>query len=155
MEEYGDENMLIAAAILIIAAMFAKYYSGTTAGSLLTMTSQYCLAASSAILSARASFLEDEISAVTDEMDALESTYEDLYEDLAAQMEELTSTSLIYPLLLPSLQKPMNITTEDPEGFYNRTIHTGNIGVLSLDMIELYHDSMLKLPKPHNNGIIS
>ncbi len=155
MEEYGDENMLIAAAILIIAAMFAKYYSGTTAGSLLTMTSQYCLAASSAILSARASFLEDEISAVTDEMDALESTYEDLYEDLAAQMEELTSTSLIDPLLLPSLQKPMNITTEDPEGFFNRTIHTGNIGVLSLDMIELYHDSMLKLPKPHNNGIIS
>ena len=38
-------------------------------------------------------------------------------------------------------------TYEKPTNFYNRTIHTGNPGVIVLDQIESYHDQALKLPE--------
>jgi hypothetical protein len=42
---------------------------------------------------------------------------------------------------------PMIIWGEKPDDFYNRTIHAGNIGVLSIDSIESYCDIKLKLPE--------
>jgi len=41
----------------------------------------------------------------------------------------------------------IRLPTESPDAFYDRTIHTGNIGVLTLDTIESYTGLMLKLPE--------
>lgn len=42
---------------------------------------------------------------------------------------------------------PMIIFGEKPNDFYNRTVHSGNIGVLGLDAISAYVDVSLTLPK--------
>lgn len=42
---------------------------------------------------------------------------------------------------------PMIIWGEKPDDFYNRTVHSGNIGAMGLDMIESYCEVKLKLPE--------
>lgn len=42
---------------------------------------------------------------------------------------------------------PLIIFGEKPNDYYNRTVHSGNIGVLSLDAISAYVDTSLKLPE--------
>jgi len=41
---------------------------------------------------------------------------------------------------------PFVIFGEEPDDFYNRTIHSGNIGILAIDQVEAYVDQALKLP---------
>lgn len=45
-----------------------------------------------------------------------------------------------------SILSPFVIFGEKPQDFYNRTVHSGNIGVVSLDAIEYYVDFALRLP---------
>lgn len=42
---------------------------------------------------------------------------------------------------------PMIIFGESPDDYYNRTVHSGNIGVVSIDMISTFVDVALTLPK--------
>lgn len=42
---------------------------------------------------------------------------------------------------------PITIFGESPDEFYNRTVHSGNIGVLSIGAISAYVDNALELPK--------
>ena len=54
---------------------------------------------------------------------------------------------------------PLIIWGEKPDDFYNRTVHSGNVGVLGLDAIESFCDIRLKLPEiqdtigADNNGL--
>lgn len=45
---------------------------------------------------------------------------------------------------------PFVIFGEKPEDYYNRTVHSGNIGTISLSAISHYVDNALKLPKFNN-----
>lgn len=55
--------------------------------------------------------------------------------------KELEGTSKLDPLV---------VIGEKPEDFYNRTIHSGNIGVLGINAISSYVDMALTLPKIHD-----
>lgn len=46
-----------------------------------------------------------------------------------------------------SLLQPFIIFGESPETFYNRTVHSGNIGVISIDAVSWYVDMALTLPE--------
>ncbi len=42
---------------------------------------------------------------------------------------------------------PFIILGEKPNDFYNRTVHSGNVGILGIDAISMYVDSSLRLPQ--------
>jgi hypothetical protein len=46
---------------------------------------------------------------------------------------------------------PFIVFGESPSDFYTRTVHSGNIGVYSLDAVTNYVDLALQLPKPHKS----
>lgn len=64
---------------------------------------------------------------------------------MAEQMKLLDSAKDL--LKTSNLLNPYIIFGESPETFYNRTVHSGNIGVLSIGAISNYVDIALTLPK--------
>lgn len=44
---------------------------------------------------------------------------------------------------------PLFIMGESPDEYYQRTIHSGNVGIKSIEAISTYVDNMLALPKPY------
>jgi len=45
---------------------------------------------------------------------------------------------------------PFVVFGEEPDDFYNRTIHSGNIGILAIDQVGAFVDNALKLPTLKN-----
>lgn len=73
-----------------------------------------------------------------------------LVDELDALEEELYDTTWFE--IITALDTPPTIEVrETPSEFYTRTIHAGNIGVVSLSAAENYCDNMLRLPE--NNQI--
>ena len=70
--------------------------------------------------------------------------------ELERAMELLNNDPLISPLDWVASPRIMQVPHESPDAFYNRTIHTGNPGALTLDVIGQFYDNMLMLPKPNS-----
>lgn len=79
----------------------------------------------------------------------------DLLADAVSEFEQYveTKTELLEEgqklLENNSLLSPFVIFGESPHDYYNRTIHSGNIGVLGLDAVGNYVEAALTLPKLH------
>lgn len=76
--------------------------------------------------------------------------------DLMGQYDELKLLATEQEKLLDSANKllesntllsPMVIFGESPTEYYDRTVHSGNIGVIGLDAIHSFCDASLRLPK--------
>ena len=79
----------------------------------------------------------------------INSSTTSIADELKKFKELLDSGIALNPMkMLNSVQAYIADANESPDAFYNRTIHTGNIGVLTLDVIENYTSVMLALPKP-------
>jgi hypothetical protein len=70
-------------------------------------------------------------------------------EELAKATELLHSDTLITPLDWIATPRKLQFPHESPDAFFNRTIHTGNPGALTKDVIGKFYDNMLMLPKPN------
>ena len=147
----GAEIAMILGAIVYVIGI-SNIYKGSfnIFGSKLP-TSQLLLQAGSAIINSANTFIATEIDEVMKDMEAFESEAEKKW-DILEEAEKLLDTDLnINPVKLLTQVQPVNIVSESPDAFYKRTIHTPNIGVLTLDVIENYVNVMLKLPE--NNFI--
>lgn len=71
---------------------------------------------------------------------------ESAMDELKKINEELDGPQLIDPLLFVDRMQPITVFGESPGDFYDRTIHSGNIGTQSYDYIQNYVDVSLKLP---------
>ena len=84
--------------------------------------------------------------------DAIQGLYADLqgeYADFAVWVEDQTKLLDKANELLEtsSILSPFVIFGESPNDFYNRTVHSGNIGIAGIDAISSYVDIALTLPK--------
>ena len=114
-------------------------------------TSQLLLQSGSSIIESANTMIATEIDAVIKDMEAFESESEKQW-TLLDEAKKLLDTDLnVNPIKLLTQVQPINVVNESPDAFYKRTIHTPNIGVLTLDVIENYVNVMLKLPE--NNFI--
>ena len=99
-------------------------------------------------MSAANTQITSDIMDVEKEMALFESDSEKQWDALEEASKILDSNSGINPIEMVSpLRSYKAFPAESPDAFYNRTIHTGNIGVLVLDVIENYAGIMLKLPE--------
>lgn len=101
--------------------------------------------------------------------EAIQEGIGDLLEDVRSDWEEfaterdekeaeleranalLENTNLLDPLDVVRLQ-PITIFGENPSDYFERTVHTGNIGTLGIDAIGSYVSNSLKLPTMHSTA---
>lgn len=141
-EEAGAE----AAFAVAIVAMIYGSYKGFQAGSLKNAPwASELVQASTGLAKAGAGVIQDQLEEVYQEMEVLSDRAEEAYGKLEEANSLLDSTSLLDPLEYIGLQ-PVILPGETPQNFYQRTIHSGNIGVMAIDAIHHYVDTSLKLP---------
>jgi hypothetical protein len=141
--EFGLEDTFIAVALVIIAAVVTNQLDALAP-----------LAASFAgdFLSISLVVINAFMDPIDDALKAIETEYTEFLESAEERQEEIDTASellgdgSIDPLTIAVLAPPILIN-ETPSAFFDRTIHTGNIGVKSLDVIQDYVGNSLKLPE--------
>lgn len=131
----GIEAAMIIALLLVAYGMYEVFDVGSLSGApfakdLLTLSTGL------------SGGIKAQISA---EMQDLQNEYLEFQEYTKAQLEFLeTSKDLLDQKHHLS---PFVIFGESPEAFYNRTVHSGNIGVVAIGAISSFVDSKLMLPR--------
>lgn len=142
-EHLGTLGVILAMLIAVAAA-----WSGMGAGSGLKGLpfAQQLLGATNAIANVITTYVEVGLETIKAEMDDLLKTAKERSEDLQEAQDLLKQDYLMNPLLIMGTH-PMMAPEETSEVFFERTIHNGNPGVLSLDAISSFHLNALELPK--------
>jgi len=91
--------------------------------------------------------VNQDIQTIQDESDRIAEEQEVLTLQHKRRMEELENTGNPELYAEEAARRTEKLIQESPDSFYNRTIHTPNIGVVSLDMIGNYVETSLMLPK--------
>lgn len=130
--------------IALIIALVAVLYGGAVAlqnGSVKGAPwAEELLTLGTGLAKGTQAYTEDLIGSLIGEANEFQKYMEEQTKLLDSANELLENNSLISPFI---------IYGESPDDYYNRTIHSGNIGVLGLDAISSYVDSALTLPKLH------
>ena len=85
-------------------------------------------------------------SAMTNDLQKEMVAYQDYMKDANEALTTLEDS------LAPSKYlQPITIFGESPEDFYNRTVHSGNIGTMGFAAVEYFVDAALTLPKIHES----
>lgn len=128
--------------LLAVIAAVASFMVGDTTGilsaeNLMTASSGFIMG-SDASLSADMEKLAEEMAAWTDEAQRLDDELNEAFEEL-----DTDSFFNVYDFINAG---NIFVPDEVPEEYFNRTIHTGNIGVGTLSVPENYVDNALTLP---------
>lgn len=144
----GGELALLIGAIAVIATIAINPGGSFQFMGQSMTTAQSLLSASSALLDAGNSQITSDILDVEKETALFQKDAEKQWDALEEASKILDSNSGLDPIQMTSAFRAYrSFPAESPDAFYNRTIHTGNIGVLVLDVIENYAGIMLKLPE--------
>ncbi|WP_027854451.1 hypothetical protein [Marinobacterium litorale] len=92
------------------------------------------------------SSVQADLEDLMDEYKDFQKESEEKQERLDAVTEMLETSDIIDPYLFINSGTYYD-PSETPDDFYQRTIHTGNVGTLALDAISYFVDTMLALPK--------
>ena len=139
----GVELTLIIAAVLAVYTMGSGIQQGSLKG---VPYASELLSASSGLSKAASENIADQISDLMGEAQQNKTEQDLMWDKLESAQELLATNGIINPLefinTVPALQP-----YESPDEYYYRTVHSGNIGVLSLDAPTNYVDYMLMLPR--------
>lgn len=145
----GTEMLMVLAIVLIIYGGYT-YLSDTTAA--FGMTAKDMVDIATNLMSAADSARQQDLIKVQNEMTEFNLIAEQKWAELEEVKDLLGKEGLIDPFAFIG-QEPRITFGEEPDTFFNRTVHTGNIGTLSFDSISSYTDISLTLPKlPQNIG---
>lgn len=156
-KEVGMEAAFAAA---VIAAAVGAYSAFNDSGGLEFMTAEGLVNVSSNVAADLGRGLSSAIQEYTqDLMGGLQDDWVDFQGDAESRMEMLDTAQglletngLLDPVMFTSM-RPAVVFGETPDAFYQRTIHTGNIGTMVLDMPGAFVDQSLRLPDTHSSTL--
>lgn len=127
----------------IILGAIAAYYGGNYLKSfnINTTFSENFLSIVNGLIGAKQSLLAEQMAGLSKEFDDFNLLKTDQDKELERANKLLESTNRLNPFI---------IIGETPTDYYNRSSHSGNIGVLSLDAISSFVEISLKLPTIDN-----
>lgn len=131
----GPEIAMIFAVVLAVAAAY-DYFS--TEGLTGTPWAKELLTASSGLTSAANDAISEALLGIKSKAEAFGLEVQTKTELLETAKHLLEGNNLL---------SPFTIFGEKPSEYYERTVHSGNIGAISLDSISVYVDNALTLPK--------
>ena len=141
-EKWGLEKTFIGAILISVIGLILTFTGNVT----WLPTAEQMLLASSALQKGVMTEIEEDLKDIAEQaqlaMEYQQEKWTEIEEadDLLDSNRNLVTTHHIMNYTSGSVE-------ESPTDFYNRTIHTGNIGTLSLDSVSQYVDLKLELPK--------
>lgn len=134
----GELGMLLA----VVAAAMAMY-KGFEFGSLKGAPwADELLFLSNGLSKAVTSFYAEEMRHLLQDYSSMLDYQKQLTDELNTAQKLLEGDNIMSPFV---------IFGEKPEDFFNRTVHSGNIGILGIQAISNYVDNALKLPELHES----
>ena len=139
----GDKNSLYLAAILIVVGTAAAFKFGAT--NKLPFAEHYAMVGNGLVSNVRPS-VQDELKFLEDTMDQWLQEAKESLMFLKEVEDELNVEKILDPFIFIGLE-PFYIPGEQPDDYYNRTVHSGNTAYESIEAVSNYVDIMLKLPE--------
>lgn len=138
----------------LVAAIVAVLYGNTKAAAtqLSAAWAETLVSAGTALVSEAAKVSQEQIAAglksIVEDAEAFSAWAQDQYDGLGDKMQALGLKPAIVGLETFDVVKmgPQVVLGESPSDYYNRTVHAGNIGVLSYDMTENFVAVQVRLP---------
>lgn len=140
--ELGLENSWIAVAVAIAVAAALGYSGETIAGFLDAKT---LITMASGFASEIGTYASQLVAQYQGELQEFQLLAEQKWKELEEAKELLDTASLLDPFAFIGME-PIFVPGESPDSFYERTIHSGNIGTQVFDLVHNYVDTNLKLP---------
>jgi len=140
-QEYGSDSVIALIAAAAYIYLTAVYGGGKDIGNLSPVYA--LLKVVTITLDVALIFIGSDLEILQQEMKDFDKTKEEKEQELEDAWDLLDGTTDYLDLARVLRTHP----NETPEGFYQRTIHTGNPGVMALDEIGNFHENLLKLPK--------
>lgn len=131
---FGAEFALLFAVVVAAYGMYTQFGPGGLKGA--PWAEQLLPLSNSLMTEASGSYAKD-LQLLGEEADAFGLMAKAKTDELKKIQEELEGSRLLSPFVLFG---------EKPEEYFNRTVHSGNIGINSIDAISNYCDISLKLP---------
>tara|TARA_B110000902_G_scaffold77495_1_gene92130 strand:+ start:11670 stop:13949 length:2280 start_codon:yes stop_codon:yes gene_type:complete len=135
------------AAILAVIAFIASYGKYQGIFDFIKFSAIELLSLGNGLISAINQTQAQAFSDYSDEFAEFAATSKTKWEELEAANKLLDTNPGILDLGLITRQVPLIVVGESPEAYYNRTIHSGNVGVQTLKFIQNYVPISLKLPE--------
>lgn len=145
-KEIGIEVAIVLAVVAAVVAINVEFTGSPIFENGATTWADALLQLSSGLTVGSQLALEDAFEDVSNQLSDFNDYSEGRYEELKAAQDLLESGSLLDPLLLIERRDPLVIFGETPDNYFNRTVHSGNVGIAAYDLIENYVDISLKLP---------
>lgn len=130
----GVEAAFILAIIAAASGVYLAAQAGSLAGAPFAKT---LLSVASNLTTAIGSTLSSNLEDLVSQASAFETYKEEQLKLLETAQDLLDNQTILSPFV---------IFGEKPEDFYNRTVHSGNIGVIGISAISTYVDQALTLP---------
>lgn len=142
-KEFGMDVAIVAAIIAVIAIVVAPQVAGTATNSLLS--AETLLEVTAGISNATTIVYNSGMLELQSEMNEFNEYANELTDELNALQDELLDATWITPDIING-REHINYPNENPEDFYNRTIHAGNVGTYIYNIIPSYVASKTSLP---------
>ena len=146
----GGEWAIVLAVVVAVYAVTRGDASKISVLGQTIPTAQACLAISTALLKSTGNYFVEGIEQIQQQIIELESEAEKQSKEIDRVTELLDTRSMINPLDFLIAPQFISVPDESPDAFYNRTIHSGNIGVVTLDVIGNYNEMLLQLHKTNS-----
>lgn len=130
----GGEFAMLLAVVAIAFAGFIKLGGSGVQGA---PWAQQLLQMGNGLMNGVSSYYEDELKGIAGEFDSLKAEKEAADTEFARANKLLENDNQLSPFV---------IFGEKPSDYFNRTVHSGNIGMLSIGAISDYVDNALRLP---------
>ena len=140
----GYENTALLAAVLVVAAVYTGQTANASTG-VQNMTAQNLLKAATGLVKAASTELQKDMADLLKDQRQFENLMEDSWEELEDAQDLLSTRKLLDPFMFIG-EEPLFVAGETPTAYFDRTAHSGNVGVKSLDIVENFVDISLKLP---------
>jgi len=153
----GIDIAIIAAVLLIMAYGFTDSKSTFALFGVVKQTAATMLQLSVTMIKSATALITDMLEEIADEYDLLLADHEAKMQLIEDKQEELFGTLTEAPEYLLYRDSKFYVDMTEPELYYAKKIHTGNIGTLVLDVIPNYVNTSLSLPtfNPFENPVYS
>lgn len=131
----GPELAFLIAIVAAVAGLYLGFEAGSIAGA---PWAQDLLKLANGLTSQIGGVVQNELATLLEVQSEFSKQMEEQFKLLDSANELLEPSKLLHPF---------TIFGENPSDFYNRTVHSGNIGTMTLSSISNYVDLSLTLPK--------
>lgn len=129
----GAEAAFAIAILATFAAMMGQFNPAMMAG----VSSQSLLSFATNLTQVAQEVLAEDFEALAEEKSEFD-------QEMSKQMKTLETAEELLERTFPL--NPLTLFNESPDAFYNRTVHSGNIGLVGISAVSNYVDAALTLP---------